>query len=1838
MENKNVSRPSIGLNTDSSPTDQPKGTYRYAKNSVLESVEGDIGFLSNELGSEVCALFPVGYVPIGKTYMSGGEVAIFLAKLDGTLSEIGILTKNCVYTTHVNFDLGFKVNKQIDATFRLRRGCERTVYFTDDHNKPRIYNFDKPEDFQTASVWDVDKFSLFKTYNTFPEFSNFMIQERGSLPAGSYNFSIQYLDDDLNATEFISTTDTIIIYNDSASSKSFKNVEGSTNLQTFYQDFGLTNKSIKFDIANLDSDFPYYRIGIIESNTGNGEISRVIYSSIISTQTTTYTYTGTNGEQLGTEAEIASFNNIIERARHIEQIENRLVLADVQGKQINYCRLQKYASKIKAQLVTEEVVLNDLGSINNQKRGTVHVEKLGYMPGEIYSFGIVWIFEGGTVSPVYHIPGRSSTYLSDMSTDNALENTNYIANDMCSGEDYWGYDSQGDPLTGEPVRHHRFPLRSEVNKPLIVKDGTSTELITYYLYVDISGTVNTVNVPTSPLVYTVNYLDNGVPTTKDLNLSFDPANPDVDITRILVTTSLNPLTYVDVDEGGLDPSLNSELVYVGYEEEILTNLEDAVYTSEIFGIEFSNIDVPTVEETGGEEVIGYYIVRNERGDDAKTILDTGVITPLLLEDDVNKFASHGHVMPQSDLLQEDTFGLIHPEHRFRQKEYTDTTEFIQEGEYVLQSSNTSSEIVQDVMPGTSYDASVNKRRERDSDGFDLHVFTRHNNLEYARIEDSFAVEAEIEEVFYLDSLFAKTITDTTATRKDIYNLSGDNKIGIVQLNITKDIADFRTKLPFVVMKRSLSDPYSNFRVAPYYNEVSSPIYFSGATGNSVEIFNGDSYIAPMKYLSSTFYDIRIKNRRTKKGVWNVILGVLAVVAGTAITVLSAGTLAAAGVVVAGFGVTQLATGFKKGQAARVYQDLYEQGLKNTVNDEDTEIEFSPNPDDDEIQWFTDVLSNLWFETGVNVNWRMGNTVGLTDFLPSPEGYDEAALNSYAIEKVTNVDPEADGGRTYQGYAKAEIYEVNPDYDRRDKEKTFGHLALEYDCCSDCLEDFPHRSHYSEQSFQEELTDNYRTFLPLNYRDIEGETGEINNIFRIQNNLYLHTEEALWHLPQNIQERATGDIISFIGTGDFFSIPPRKILDDETGNSAGTQHKWGTIKTPSGVFFVAENQNTVYRFDGNKLDPISNVGEFSWFKNNTTIKFDESYYDSNTKVYPYRDNPSNEYGTGFILSYDSRYERILLTKKDYIFTPGTISTDDYELCYSNGNVTVFEDVSATIATEEGLGWTYTGITDCELCFERQTTETIDIEVMQTLPNTADIHVFFDTSGSFGGGSGTTVAQIESGAAGPCLLAISEAIDDWVVTYAAANPDWSGTLYKYTDSTERWVNYAQIISSTTYFGLDLSTKDIIVVSFCNESANIYHDSSLDSPIIAPTTQYLTDYANFLTLHSQYNSFLGIAYPIVFGTSAGSCGGGAGGSLPSSKNMLLHSIAALYGTELTPTQIASDLSTINPGFTPGEWATMLTDLQTANPYPDDGLNNYGWVGKWDRYADATGNVIDSVQFQLDIEELIAGVVTSEVQQVVVPVTEYQCLPGTLLIEPETYDCSWTKSFNMKFNGWTAYHDYTPDFYINTPDRFYAWEHGTVGIWKHNVETLYQNYFGIRGDFIIEYVSLSSPLETRVWDNLKLITQASTYDAVTESYVDKRFVTFNEAMIYNSRQNSGVLSLVAKDTQANPENYMLQQLSEASGQALIDRNERDWTINDFRDMIGDYTVPMFLKDKVSVQGVGYTDKILNPSAINLTKDWTQQEVFRDKYLIIRLIFNTFEDTKLVLNYSVENEILSHR
>jgi hypothetical protein len=211
-----------------------------------------------------------------------------------------------------------------------------------------------------------------------------------------------------------------------------------------------------------------------------------------------------------------------------------------------------------------------------------------------------------------------------------------------------------------------------------------------------------------------------------------------------------------------------------------------------------------------------------------------------------------------------------------------------------------------------------------------------------------------------------------------------------------------------------------------------------------------------------------------------------------------------------------------------------------------------------------------------------------------------------------------------------------------------------------------------------------------------------------------------------------------------------------------------------------------------------------------------------------------------------------------------------------------------------------------------------------------------------------------------------------------------------------------------------------------------------------------------------------------------------------------------------------------------------------------------------------------------------------------------------------------------------------MHVQEKFYSWNENSRYLFKHNRPNHYQTFYNVRYPFIVEYVDNPSAMTTKVWDSLLFQTEAKKFDTVSEEYLDQRYVTFNKILLYNTQQISGVLNLVPK--QDSNVNYLLQQTTNNLTQATIDRNERDWTMNNLRDIRDNYTVPMFLKNGSALQSNYYIDKIVNPTAIDFNKDWTQLESFRDKFLVVRLIFDNFADTRLIFNFSALQRTESER
>lgn len=1573
LYNNNVEVVASGLVTDVSEINQPDGTQRYVLNGIHETVNKNINTLSNDYSNKALDLSKVPLntetkdIILGSVYVNNDEYVLFVLSyrqptqeeidndevpLQGVFQSSKLFLFNSV-TKRLDFlisdentendedKLHFNEHHQIQAIYRLRRGCDRTIYFTDNFNVPRTINIDKLYNYYSVDETYAisDKFNLIKTYNQIPVFEGIEVKEGGKLLPGGYNLTIRLLDDDLNPTDWITTTDVIVVSNFDGDSQ-YTKMRGSTAKETDWQKFGETTKLIKASVKSdsIDTNFKFLQFGLIYANSGDGTVGGVNVSPMIGIEESnnapdyyTYQFTGAVEYDKDTAESVSFGPTNVGKAKTITSTQNRLLLGNVESKQVDWCRLQKYASKIASSCI----VRTKRPSYTADP--TSNFNDIGYMPGEIYSFGIVYVFDDGTTSPAYHIPGGTEPVIDlehdevdlhgrskqrPMNFANRCTDVKYTDRSGCDNFDFWGKDYLGNDLNGQNVRHHRFPTRTEIGTPLFSinhayscnkRDCESGDFQnpdyrvycknTYYIKIPYHKITNHYRRNHSSFdidIYLGIYDENGTYTytDNDNNISYkyniERISKTIDIDdwkasyiysdrnkyyclelgifdylpRILgiseqpvlytrsdgdsgirygweTTAGYMKIRYTSVnnwveaksseyplteDGDNLDkvfqdvmirPSSSSgennrnirgiwkrnkdriRFLYdknniltgfatylstnnieyynlsvtniVNYPEDGIkpivipnrdVNLDDcrekypSVLTNTILGIHFWNIEIPSLKDTNNNKIIGYYIVRNKRDDDNKTILDSAITIPLSQkytktggnvswgEYITYGFNSLSYVQGTREKNNEannsaecsrDAIGFINPEFKYLKKKYKNFS-FIKEGEFVPQNINNffnftcdyndpnsivstcsypnaevnpfdTDMIIEDVQAGSSYNKKENKKDEEDNDGFELYSLVRERIYSYYRKTNSNYIPSKVK---YLDALDDTIMEAENGGLRVIHNLSSDNAIGIMEFGdgsqIQGDSDTFFSTMSYGYLKMNIPNPYGNFRQLPYYKESKEliPLYYSGESDNLsyTTVFSGDVYTTPMKYWNSIFYNTRIRLRRRKPYIWRIVVGAVSTAAsivGTAFaTIFTGGAMLSTGIATVKASFSLMMSGIKLGKINQLYTKLYFKGLQSTLEDVWTKYFLKRNnPLDDQIQWVFEVSNSLWFESTINQFWRVGTSGDLPDFLEPLKIYDTQDYATYITNKMTIADSERNNGRVYQGFASAEYYEVNPDYMRGNTQKAFYHLPIQYDCCSKCLERFPHRVMYSEVSFQEELTDNYTKFLALNYRDIPGETGEITNIFSVGSFLYIHTEEGLWNLPVGYQKLETAGLTTYLGNGQFFSTDPQKVGDLGFGN----KYQHGFLMSKYGVFFVDEQYGRIYFMEKGKSSygketlgspvSISDSGLTYWSKDNVKSFIDEYYRRTFNTNYPHLDNTSVEEGMGYLSVYDERNERFIITKKDIIVKPKSNGAEKPYLVFNGEYYNT--DISAP---DDDPRWEFIGFEDNLAVWGRQ----------------------------------------------------------------------------------------------------------------------------------------------------------------------------------------------------------------------------------------------------------------------------------------------------------------------------------------------------------------------------------------------------------------------------------------------------------------------------------------------------------------------------------------------------------
>jgi hypothetical protein len=416
-----------GLNKDSDPSFVQEGMWTHAINVVNNTIEGDVGTLSNETSNFLCA--EVGksmpatathkYI-IGAVYMYSDKWIIYTAGHSANgqriTSEIGLLEEDvCRYREIVQDPcLNFDKRYLISGGSREKEDCSWQVYWADGFNPDRFLNVGDPQTWPTLDyqwlggsnmnyysngtvidfLWPGVSWFEKTTTGTDCEFTtlipslncnatrlarlmetpclNLILgQSGGTLANGTYFALIAYTIKGQRVTDWFSQSNYQFVYN-------VNDLEGSLTLE-----------------VNADSEnFDEFVLALVEATNQQTVATQI---GFYSTGTTRISIDQINPSNVKIPLEQLPIQTpVFETSDQMTDVNGYLLRVGPKSKfDFNY---QPLANMIRTRWASVEYPANYYINGGN---------KTNYLRDEVYTFYIRWVYNTGDKSASYHIPGRA---------------------------------------------------------------------------------------------------------------------------------------------------------------------------------------------------------------------------------------------------------------------------------------------------------------------------------------------------------------------------------------------------------------------------------------------------------------------------------------------------------------------------------------------------------------------------------------------------------------------------------------------------------------------------------------------------------------------------------------------------------------------------------------------------------------------------------------------------------------------------------------------------------------------------------------------------------------------------------------------------------------------------------------------------------------------------------------------------------------------------------------------------------------------------------------------------------------------------------------------------------------------------------------------------------------------------------------------------------------------------------------------------------------------------------------------------------------------------------------
>jgi len=280
--------------------------------------------------------------------------------------------------------------------------------------------------------------SLYKNINKIPTLIFNGINKGGKMKCGSYHFYFKFSDNDNNETDFISESGVVVCHIGDI------NTPDDIRMGMVDED---SKKSVKFTLENLDTAYDFVKVYYTRTTSDNSQ-QDITEAFIIEDKYPIFTNfldLTISGFETHSSIALAEINNLYELAGKVKtqtQCQNMLFFGNINKPTIDYKELEDLSLRFIPSVVSED----NIGNLNGEYKDirdknlveyydTKNIYyNLGYWPEELYRFGVVYLLNDFTLSPVFNTRGL------DLSIANAVSSYIFEENDE---RIYINYDSDG---------------------------------------------------------------------------------------------------------------------------------------------------------------------------------------------------------------------------------------------------------------------------------------------------------------------------------------------------------------------------------------------------------------------------------------------------------------------------------------------------------------------------------------------------------------------------------------------------------------------------------------------------------------------------------------------------------------------------------------------------------------------------------------------------------------------------------------------------------------------------------------------------------------------------------------------------------------------------------------------------------------------------------------------------------------------------------------------------------------------------------------------------------------------------------------------------------------------------------------------------------------------------------------------------------------------------------------------------------------------------------------------------------------------------------------------------